>query len=115
MISIKNKERLGHLLLLIGLPKFNKKTWQFMTQIPNFCCVTVIRVGYGISRARVTLTDASGEARTALTNSFGYFRFDSVSAGQTYVFNVSHKRYHFAPQVLSVNEAIENVDFVALP
>lgn len=68
-----------------------------------------------ISRARVTLTDASGETRTALTNSFGYYRFDDVPAGETCVFSVSRKRYQFAPQILSVNEAVEDFDFVALP
>lgn len=71
--------------------------------------------GRGISRARVTLTNASGEARTVLTNSFGYYRFDEVSAGQTYILSVNHKLYNFTPQAVSVNEAIANFNFIALP
>jgi hypothetical protein len=67
----------------------------------------------GIGKARVSLTDSSGETRTALTNSFGYYRFADVVAGGTYIFNVSHKRYEFAPQVLHINEERSDVNFSA--
>ena len=67
----------------------------------------------GISRARVTLTDLNGETRTVLSNSFGYYRFDEVRAGETYVLEVRHKRYQFSPQVLTVGEAVADLNFVA--
>jgi uncharacterized delta-60 repeat protein len=69
----------------------------------------------GIGRVAVSLTDASGGVRTALTNSFGNYRFDEVPAGQTYVVAVSHRKYVFSPEsrVLTVSEALENVDFSA--
>lgn len=69
--------------------------------------------GQGISRARVILTDSNGENRTAITSSFGYFRFDEVEVGETYIFEIRHKRYQFSPQILTIHEAIEDLNFVA--
>lgn len=67
----------------------------------------------GVARAVVTLTNSAGETRTAQTNSFGYYRFAQVRAGETYAVNVSHKGYSFTPQVIAVNEEIENLNFSA--
>jgi len=55
--------------------------------------------GRGIYRAVVTLTESNGSVRYAVTNPFGYFRFDQVKVGDTYTFKVKHKRYMFTPQV----------------
>jgi len=73
--------------------------------------------GFGISQARVSITDAKGETRTVLTNQSGYYRFDEAEAGQSYIVSVSRKRYQFMPstQVVSVNEDLSSVDFMALP
>jgi hypothetical protein len=67
-----------------------------------------------VSGARVALTDQTGETRVARTNPLGYYRFEDVPAGQTYIFEASHKRYFFSPQVLSVIEQIENLNFTAI-
>ncbi len=67
----------------------------------------------GISRVIVTVTDAAGTIRTAKTNTFGYYRFEVLPAGQTYIFNASAKGYSFAPQVLTLNDSVENLDFAA--
>ncbi len=67
--------------------------------------------GRGIANARVTSTDQNGMTRTTRTNSFGYYRLADVEAGQTYIFNVSHKSYRFSPRVISVNENLSRVDF----
>jgi hypothetical protein len=69
--------------------------------------------GKGVSSARVYLTDSQGETRTALTNQFGYFRFENVAAGETYVFNVFSKRYSFQPQVINVTQEINDLNFTA--
>ena len=73
--------------------------------------------GLGISRAAVTLTDGEGRVRSATTNSFGYYNFDEIPAGETYVLTVNNKRYLFpdSPRVVSVQENLANVDFVAAP
>jgi hypothetical protein len=68
----------------------------------------------GVSRAVVTMTDSSGEIRTAISNKFGFYQFSEVSVGQNYIFSVKHKRYEFEPQTLSVNEDRRNINFVAL-
>ncbi len=64
---------------------------------------------------RLTLTDSSGEVRTATTTAFGYYRFDAVQAGETYILSASGKRYTFSQpvQVLSINEDTEAVNFIA--
>ncbi len=71
--------------------------------------------GNAISRARVSMTTPSGETRYARTSSFGYYRFDEVEVGQTYVFNVNAKQLQFQPQVISINDAVTDLNFTALP
>ncbi len=65
----------------------------------------------GLSRATVYLTDQKGETRTTRTNSFGYFRFEEVEVGETYIINVSSKRYQFNPQVVTLTEEINELNF----
>jgi uncharacterized delta-60 repeat protein len=69
--------------------------------------------GSGLRNAQVILIDASGNSRTATTGSFGYFRFDDVQAGETYVFSVVVKGYQFAPQAVTVNEELSELNFTA--
>lgn len=71
--------------------------------------------GQGIRNIVISLTDSSGAIRIAQTASFGYYSFDSVRVGETYILNVSSKRFAFetATRVLSVQEELTSVDFVA--
>ncbi len=69
--------------------------------------------GRAVSRASVTLTDANGNTRTSMTNPFGYFVFDDVPAGEDYVASVRHKRYSFAPQLVSLVDNFSGLNFVA--
>jgi len=71
--------------------------------------------GRGVSNARVTLTNSNGETRAALTYGFGYYRFDGVQAGETYILNAYSKRFSFAPQVVSVTEELTELNFMAQP
>jgi hypothetical protein len=71
--------------------------------------------GRGLARARVSYTDMEGNVRSALTNSFGYYRLEALAAGQTYVFGVTAKGRQFAPRVMTVNEEVENLNFSAEP
>ncbi len=70
--------------------------------------------GLGIPHSIVNFTDADGNIRTARTNQFGYFRFDDVEVGQTYIFQVSAKGYLFAPQVINVGDSISGLNFSPL-
>jgi len=65
----------------------------------------------GLARATVYLTDQNGSTRTARTNPFGYYQFEDIEVGQTLIVNVFHKQYQFDPQVVSLNEAMENLNF----
>jgi hypothetical protein len=71
----------------------------------------------GINKAVVTLSDQNGGVRRTITNSFGYYRFDEVEAGQTYVLSVGSKRYVFANPslVVSPTDDATDIDFVAMP
>jgi hypothetical protein len=71
--------------------------------------------GRGIRNARLTLTDADGAVRYAQTGAFGYYRFAGVEAGQTYILQISSKRFAFAnpTRVLNVQDEISDADFVA--
>jgi hypothetical protein len=71
--------------------------------------------GEGINRAVVSITDSNGAIRSVLTNPFGYYRFEEILVGETYIINVNHKRYHFNPssQVLTVIEDRDNINFIA--
>lgn len=73
--------------------------------------------GAGISRVSVTLTDSAGVSRSATTNTFGYYNFTDVPAGETYVLTVNNKKYFFAdsPRVVSVQNDLADIDFRASP
>ena len=66
-----------------------------------------------ISRAWVSITNTNGETHSAMTNSFGYYRFNEVPVGQTYVISVRHKIYQFNSQVITVFEEIQDANFTA--
>ncbi len=71
--------------------------------------------GNGIRNVIVTLISPNGNILTTRTSTFGYFSFDEIPVGETYVISVNSKRFTFNPssQILSVNEELTNVDFVA--
>jgi hypothetical protein len=68
--------------------------------------------GLGLRNARVVLTAMSGESRTAFTGPFGYYRFDAVPSGETYVINVVSKQYLFTEQVLFLFGQLDGFDLV---
>jgi hypothetical protein len=72
-------------------------------------------LGRGIGRVRVIMTDSSGETRTAITNSFGYYRITDVFVGESYIFSVFSKSYTFNPnsQIQTIFEATGNINFTA--
>jgi hypothetical protein len=71
--------------------------------------------GQGIARVTVTLTDAAGQSRSAMTNSFGFYQFDAVPSGAIYTLTVLSPRYQFSQpsRVLNVGESLSDQDFVA--
>jgi hypothetical protein len=67
--------------------------------------------GYGLRNAIVTITDSTGMTRTARTTTFGYYTFEGIEVGGTYVISVGSKRYTFTPRTITVNDAVSDVDF----
>lgn len=68
----------------------------------------------GIRSVVVTLTDSSGIVRTTITGSFGYFRFDDIAVGETYIMSVSAKRSRFDQPalVLNLTESRDDIVFI---
>jgi hypothetical protein len=73
--------------------------------------------GNPISNVRVTLTDRFGGIRAVRSSPFGYYRFEDVPAGETYIITVSGGRYAFANpiRVVFVIDDLADIDFVADP
>lgn len=72
--------------------------------------------GRGISNAFVTLT--GGSLTTPIvrrTNTFGYYSFEDIPVGETYIISVSSKRHNFSQSthVVTLQENISNLDFIA--
>lgn len=73
--------------------------------------------GQGVAYAWVSISDSmsGGSGRIAITNPFGYYRFNDVAAGGTYTVGVTSKRYTFTPQTLLINDNLANLNFTAQP
>jgi hypothetical protein len=71
--------------------------------------------GQGVFYAFVSIIDSNGNSRVAITNPFGYYRFDNVPTGVSYTIEVASKLYNFAPQTVQVDGTLTDIDFVAEP
>jgi hypothetical protein len=72
--------------------------------------------GKGLARTIVTIQNTeTSETRTVLTNPFGYYRFDDLEVGNSYIISARNKRYTFETetQVFSLNDAVDNLNFIA--
>lgn len=70
-----------------------------------------------IKGAVITLMSIDGTVRRSYTNTLGYFRFDDVRAGETYVLQVSAARYTFVTPALLLNieDEITGISFISSP
>jgi hypothetical protein len=67
--------------------------------------------GNGLRNAVVSMADQNGVTRTAISNSFGWYRFDNVESGQTYFMAVRAKKFSFSTRLLNVSDEMTDVDF----
>jgi len=67
--------------------------------------------GSAVGRARVTLRAADGSTKTTITNSFGYYRFDGVEAGRTYMVQPVARGSVYEARVVNLADTMSNVDF----
>ncbi|MEP6787141.1 MAG: carboxypeptidase-like regulatory domain-containing protein, partial [Acidobacteriota bacterium] len=70
--------------------------------------------GRGLRNAKVVLTDPHGMSRTITTSSFGFYKFDDVAAGESYVIGVISKQYRFASQLVQIDDTLTGLDFMGL-
>lgn len=67
--------------------------------------------GNPVPRSRVRLTGLQGGFVTsALTSSFGYYRFDGIEVGQSYLLEVTTKQLQFEPRIVFVVDEITDLD-----
>jgi hypothetical protein len=71
--------------------------------------------GKPLSGVTLTLSDGSGVLQSVRSERNGSYRFNEVATGQTYVLEARSKRFTFSPQVITVNEDLNGVDFIASP
>lgn len=71
--------------------------------------------GAGIRNVQVTITFPSGEIRTTVSTTLGYYRFAEIPVGGTYVIIVAAKKYSFAEtsQIRQIAGDLQDVDFIA--
>lgn len=90
--------------------------WAVGNLAPTAANVTVSGIvrsnGVSVSRAMVSMTDSQGNIRTAITNNFGYFKFENVEVGENYVVSVLAKGLQFSPQIITVNEEITGLELI---
>jgi hypothetical protein len=89
---------------------------EILPQITTAAMVTVSgRVlssdGNGLRNARVDLHDPAGNTRSAITNAFGHYSFESVASGVSYVVDVQARRGVFTPRLVTVTDRIVDLDF----
>ena len=71
--------------------------------------------GRSVARAIVRATDEMGQTRSSITNTFGYYRINGLTAGRSYVMDVKSRTYLFDPLFITANESLSGVDFVERP
>ncbi len=107
----------------ISGPLFNIKSG-FFTAAPRGTTAADVSVsgrvtrenGTGLKRVRVFLNGGTLTApRIALTNGFGYFTFEDVEVGQTYVVSVVSKRFGFGQnsQIISLVDNVTDLVFIS--
>jgi Metallo-peptidase family M12B Reprolysin-like/Carboxypeptidase regulatory-like domain len=71
--------------------------------------------GRSIPNAYLQITGGNlGEAKYVRTNQFGYYRFNELESGQTYILSITSKRYLFPnpTRVISLDEDLTDENFV---
>lgn len=91
-----------------------------VTAVPTAASVSVggrvtTSGGWGISGAKVRISDQNGVSRTAITNPFGYYRFGDVRVGESYLVDVRSKGYQFSSRLVTATDNLTDVDFEGGP
>ncbi len=71
--------------------------------------------GRGIRNVLITMTDSNGREQTAQTTAFGYYKFETVAAGETVTITAKARRFRFVQSsiVRTTNESVTDADFTS--
>ncbi len=99
--------------------------WSLIVTPRNFVCTNIPTAGMaaisgrvlnanaqGLAGAVITATDTEGTKWVVRTSSLGYYRFDELPAGMTYILEVVAKGRTFLPRAVSVTSDLTDVDFM---
>ena len=59
------------------------------------------------------MSDMAGNRLVAVTNSFGFFHFDEVPTGGTYIVSVTSRKFSIDSRLVEVNSDVSDLTFVA--
>jgi hypothetical protein len=96
--------------------------WSFGPLIPTAAGTSIsgqirTQVGVGIQGVTLVLTNiGTGTVFTVRSTSFGYYRFDDVPTGQTYLLSIRSRRYAFDPpeRLIVLRDEALSEDFVVV-
>lgn len=73
--------------------------------------------GRGIVNVVVVLMAQNGSVRTTATSTLGYYKFNDVPAGESYIVSVMTKRYEFpeSSRMIQATDDVTDCNFVAVP
>lgn len=74
--------------------------------------------GYGLSKVTVKLLGGNlSETVVAVTDPQGFYRFENIASGQTYVLTVSSRRFRFPDpvRVINLSDDLAELDFISSP
>lgn len=73
--------------------------------------------GGGIRGVVVMVQGMDGVTRSVTTNTFGHYRIEGLTAGESYVVSVSSRRYSFpnGTQFVNLDDNVSGLDFTASP
>jgi CSLREA domain-containing protein len=69
--------------------------------------IAVSSTGRPVYGVRVMLTDLNGNFRFSRTNPFGYFQFDNIPAGSTFLLQAASKEHSFESRTITVVDATD--------
>ena len=70
--------------------------------------------GRGLRGTPVTIIDSEGVATTVMTSSLGYYTFNDVEPGGTFIVGVNSRRYRFTSRVIQVADSLTDIDFIGI-
>jgi hypothetical protein len=69
--------------------------------------------GRGLRGVMIELSDGAGGTTSAPADGRGFFHFDNVEVGKTYILQAVSRRFRFAPVVITLNDELTSLRIIA--